>query len=474
MKIKEIEEIKIKITPTSTSNDVVDTEVYFENSQDHKYPKRPMIANPKAAINKALLIVLICVLLYVLFCIIWFSIYIYYMTYSHLNHKVIFHIDINAFFASCEIIKNKNLKDKIFVVAGKTKRSVVSCASYKARALGINAAMPIFNALKICPNLIVVKHNMELYESISNIFFNYIKENISNIIEIGSIDECFIDVTHLINKTNTPYKLAQKIQNEIYKKLSLKVSIGVSYNKILAKMASDFKKPMGITEIFTKKDIEEKIWPQPISNMFMVGKSTLKIFNSLNINTIGEFIEYKNHEYLKQKIGKHIAYLYENFVSEGDNFVNNEKNDIKSISVSRTFLENTSNFDEIKTYIKSLTNELLSRISFNEIIPGTIVLQIKTINGKLHSKNEKITTNNFSIEMFIYLFTKLYERSFKNILIKNLSLGFSNLKYFNKNNENLFSKKINVKDDINSIKNKINKEFKYDVLVLGTKLKIKD
>ncbi len=148
--------------------------------------------------------------------------------------RVIFHIDLNAFYVSCELIKHPELKGMPVVIAHDSKRSVVSTASYEARKLGIHSAMPLYMAKSKCHEL-------------SQKFFTIIKKY-SPYLEIASIDEGYLDLSERITKTHEqPYGIALAIQKEVYETLGLSCSIGISPNKFLSKMASDMKKPMGIT-----------------------------------------------------------------------------------------------------------------------------------------------------------------------------------------------------------------------------------
>ena len=172
--------------------------------------------------------------------------------------RYILHIDLNAFFASVEELLNPKLKTKPIAVGGSTSRAaVVSSANYIARKYGVKAAMPIFKARKLCPELAVVSHHFDEYEKYSNIFINFVSTKLTNNIEIMSIDECFADITHLCKTPNEAIKIARRFQQKLKDYTGLKCSIGVSYNKFLAKMASDFKKPYGITAIFTKNEFKK-------------------------------------------------------------------------------------------------------------------------------------------------------------------------------------------------------------------------
>jgi DNA polymerase-4 len=163
--------------------------------------------------------------------------------------KYIAHIDMDCFFASVEELLNPKLKNKPIIVAGRNKRSVVSSANYLARKDGVKAAMPLFMATKICPKVIVVLPHFYKYEEYSEKFINLIEKKFSKMVEHLSIDECFVDITNLVNKNTSPIDVCNNIQRQIKQHIGLPCSIGIANNKFLAKMASDLKKPMGITTL---------------------------------------------------------------------------------------------------------------------------------------------------------------------------------------------------------------------------------
>ena len=171
--------------------------------------------------------------------------------------RVIIHIDLNAFFASVEEIKNPKLVGKAHAVGGSIKRGVLSTCSYKARELGIHSAMPVAQALRICPNLIINPGDYKLYKEYSNKFFTIVEKWCGSKMEIASIDECYVDVSDYKKYTDDLVSYLKKMQLYIKETLNLGCSIGVAPNKFLAKMASDMKKPMGIT-VLRIRDVPEK------------------------------------------------------------------------------------------------------------------------------------------------------------------------------------------------------------------------
>lgn len=148
--------------------------------------------------------------------------------------RVLFHIDLNAFFASAEELRNPELKEFPIAVGSLSSRGVLTTANYKAREFGVHSAMPVRQALSLCPELKIIPGDYEYYRSLSRQFFDYLRQY-SGMLEILSVDECFLDVTEPIKKYARPLDLAVDIQQGVYEKLGLKCSIGVAPTRFLAK-----------------------------------------------------------------------------------------------------------------------------------------------------------------------------------------------------------------------------------------------
>lgn len=312
--------------------------------------------------------------------------------------KTIFHIDLDAFFCSCEEVVNPKLRGKAFVVSGRNKRSVVSCASYPARKFGISAAKPIYMELRKHPGLTVVPGHYELYDKMSMEFFSYIKKHYSNICEEMSIDECFLDVTQALKHyKNDPVLLAKHLQASVAKTLGLSVSIGISHNKFLAKMATDLNKPKGITTVLTKTELKQKIWPLAIEQMFFVGPPTAKRLKSIGINTIGDLANFDDIKLLEATLDRNWYTTWQNALGNGDDFVDTAKNDPKSQSVSHTLLDPTNDLVEIETTIKYIAQELQTKLESYKMA-GSCVGVIYKINKVNRVKNESLNKNIYKWE----------------------------------------------------------------------------
>lgn len=203
--------------------------------------------------------------------------------------RVIFHIDMNSFYASVEMAYDPSLKGRPLAIAGNAKERkgiVVTCA-YEARARGVKPPMPLWEAKRLCPELIVKPPNFDRYRSSSREMFQVLREY-TDLVEPVSIDEGYMDLT------DTPYRnraceTAKEIQERLQKELPLPSSIGIAPNKFLAKMASDMKKPLGIT-ILRKREVPRILWPMDISEMYGVGRKTAEKLKTLEIEKIGDLV----------------------------------------------------------------------------------------------------------------------------------------------------------------------------------------
>ena len=210
-----------------------------------------------------------------------------------MNPKVLFHIDLNAFYASVAQNNDPSLIGKPLVVSRNKSGSVVTTASYEARAYGVHSAMPLAIAQQKVRHLVVVEPDFKEYRRVSTLFIDYLR-TITPLVEVLSIDECYIDVTQQIKEFEKPLDLAFKIQRELKEKYNLSCSIGVAPNRFLAKMASDFKKPMGIS-VLRKREVKRKLWPLPIEDFYGIGKVTQEKLKKINIKTIGDLVNTDKH-----------------------------------------------------------------------------------------------------------------------------------------------------------------------------------
>lgn len=290
--------------------------------------------------------------------------------------QIIFHIDLNAFFANAEVSRQPSLKGKPLVISGNNRRSIVSTASYEARKYGIHSAMPLYQAKELCKNLIVKPVDFDLYRKLSNTFFELIA-SYSTVLEVASIDECYVDFTEYIKEHDIhPYILAVEIQRRVLQELKLPCSIGIAPNKFMAKMASDMKKPMGIT-ILNKKNYKELLWPLDISAMFGIGQKTCPKLKNAGIMTIGDVADFKNYNKLRTIVGKNALLLYRKANGIDISKVKVKKHEAKSIGNSTTLQYDTNDTDTLYDLLNKLSQNVSQRAKKNDLISNTIAITIK-------------------------------------------------------------------------------------------------
>ncbi len=273
--------------------------------------------------------------------------------------KIYLHIDFDAFFASVEENALSNYQQEPLIVCGILDNTVCCSANYIARQYGVKAGMPVFMIKKLVPkNTLYVQTRLDLYERISKEIFNYLKQKYSNEIIVYSVDECWL-VFHVKTKKYEDYVLnkAKQIQDDILKTYKLSCSIGIGRSMFLAKMASDFKKPFGITSILTDDDIQNKLWPLPINKMFMVGKNLTKKLNEIDIYTIKDLALCKNYRALKKILTiNYIDYLMNANGKDNEIVLYNDKQ--KSFSIKRTFFKPVLQISELYEYLNWMSDEL--------------------------------------------------------------------------------------------------------------------
>lgn len=376
------------------------------------------------------------------------------------------HIDLNQFFAAATRLLEPDLNGKPLIIAGDTRRGIVSTASYEARKYGIKSAMPTYMAKKLCPKVIIREGNYKWYQQKSNEFFSYIKDHYSTHIEIASIDECYVDMTELMKDVKDPYLYLKNLQEDVYNNTHLEASIGLGPTKFLAKMGSDYKKPMGIT-IIRKKDIKNILYPLPIEDFYGIGKKTYPKLKELGINTIGDFALNDSYE-VKKIMGKFYLIAKSWINGEGDDHVDENPFDPKSISSTNTFLFDTNDYEEISKMLENKAKEVSLDAKKNNKVGKTITLILKDSSFKSITRSVTIDkpTNSF-IDIYTNVMT-LFDKYFNNQLIRLAGVGLSQLidkeEFYVQ--MNLFNLEQNQKECstqllINKLNRKANKELFY-------------
>ena len=303
--------------------------------------------------------------------------------------KIIFHVDMNAFFASCAIIKEPFLKDKVFAIGGHERSSnkgVLSTSSYLARKYKITAGMSIADAMKRYQGLLIVPSDMQFYAKKSREFMAILKTFSSNIYQ-ASIDEAYLDMTQLSKKIH-PLKIAKEIKNRLLNECQLPCSIGIAPTIYLAKMGSDLKKPLGIS-VVRKRELATTIWPLSIGQAFGIGKVTNEILKSKQIFTINDFLNSDNQEKVLSVMSlKHYYDYVACFKGESSDILETDKYNIpKSISRETTFVKTTVEYDKVLNEILNLSNYVYKVIERKKLFFKTINLKLKTIDFKVYTRS---------------------------------------------------------------------------------------
>lgn len=324
--------------------------------------------------------------------------------------RVYFHIDLNAFFASCEELLDPSLKGKPLVVGGKSRRSVISTANYEARKYGIHSAMPMQQAEKLCKDLVIVNGHYAFYSDMSHQFMQII-HSYTNLVEKASIDECYADMTDVICRYPKPLDVAFEIQRRVLEETGLRCSIGIGPNMFLAKMASDMKKPMGIT-VLRIRDVPEKMWPLPIKEMQGIGKRTVPLMEDLNIHTIKDLATYQDLNALKPVLGKNIESMIKRANGYDDRTLMTDY-DSKSMGISETLLEDVTDYDELRGLIRTLCRRLSKRLKEAHKAGYHVSMRICYYDFRNANKSKKLsapiwTSDDLFVQAMI-LFDSSYE-----------------------------------------------------------------
>lgn len=304
--------------------------------------------------------------------------------------KIILHIDLNAFFVRCEEIKDPSLKGKP-VLIGKTGRGgIVSTCSYAAREKGVRSGMPTYQALLKCPNCLVLPGDYKYYSEKSHEFFNFIKKY-TVLVEPASVDECFADFTDVLKSEKDPIGFLRKLQKDLFKETGLNCSIGVAPTKFLAKMASDMKKPNGLT-IIRKKDSRKILSPLPIEDFFGIGKKTSPRLKEIGIVTIGDLIQKIDDEDLqvKRELGKFYYVIKDWIDGKGNDKVDIEPFDPKSVGHSTTLLSDAVSVEELEKPLRELSDEVSRDAKKDNKIGKTVQLVLKDNEFKVINRSKRL------------------------------------------------------------------------------------
>ncbi|MFH1868105.1 MAG: DNA polymerase IV [Candidatus Omnitrophota bacterium] len=328
--------------------------------------------------------------------------------------KTIMHIDMDAYFASVEQRDNKKLRDKPIAVIGSNSRFVLVSPSYEARAFGVKTGMTKLQAQRLCPDIILIKANTEKYADTCSKLLKLLYA-FSPDIEVYSIDEFFIDITHTMHLFGTPEEIAEKIREKIVKEVGLSCSIGISHNKLLAKFASEKRKPGG-TFTIEKKDVPSLFEDLAPDELWGIGSKTKEALQGMGIDTLGK-LSRSSSAALKRKFGINGIKLH--LMSQGidDSLVVpvGFEEEAKSIGHSMTFPEDTSDTETLKRYLLELCDKVGRRLRRANLYARNIKLTIRYKSFKSFTRQRTLasqtddTKSFYNAAKFILSSTRLKE-----------------------------------------------------------------
>ena len=287
--------------------------------------------------------------------------------------RKIIHVDMDAFYASVEQRDNPELRGKPLAVGGGAKRGVVAAASYEARAFGVRSAMPGSTARRRCPQLIFVKPRFDVYRSVSRQIHEVFRRY-SDLIEPLSLDEAYLDVTADIAGVGSATAIAERIRAEIFEELSLTASAGVSYNKFIAKLASDQNKPNGIC-IVRPEQGADFVAALPARRFHGVGPRTAERMAAMDIHT-GEDIRNQSRAFLEANFGKFASYLYGACRGEDDRPVRADRQR-KSLGAERTYGDDLTDEQDLRAALTEIAETVWERLERAEVQGRTVTLKMK-------------------------------------------------------------------------------------------------
>lgn len=385
-----------------------------------------------------------------------------------IREKVIFHVDMDAFFAAVEQADNPKFKGKpVIIGASPGHRGVVSACSYEARKFGVHSAMPISQAYSRCRNGIYLPVRMKRYQEVSKIIMAAFEDFTPDILQI-SIDEAFLDMTGTEKIFGSPVEAAHKIKIRIKETTKLDISIGIAPNRFLAKLASDYDKPDGLWEVKKGKEIEF-IDSVKLGALWGLGKKTLARLEDLNITTVKK-LRSIDKSILKNLIGQSAGEFLYNIARGIDPGIYSSETKNRSVSNEVTFEEDTKDTEVIKLTLLDLAHQVMFRVLENDDRGSTIQLKLRYSDFKTITARETLRHPVNSTEELFDIAERLLKKKWNNSnAIRLVGLGLSSLENVNTPSQielfsNNYEQNKKVEQTVLQIRKKGNKLIKASLL----------
>ena len=395
--------------------------------------------------------------------------------------RQILHVDVNNAFLSWTAIdmlkngSNIDIREIPAVIGGdESKRSgIVLAKSIKAKECGVKTADTIYQARIKCPGLKVFPSNFKIYRKYSNKLYELLLEYTDKI-ERFSIDECFLDMTHYL-MNDTLLNKGKEINRRVREELGFTVNVGVAHNKLLAKMASDFKKPDRVHTLF-ENEIQNKMWTLPVSELFMLGKRTVPKLHNMQIKTIGDLAK-TNKIILQNKFGKHGAMMWEYANGIDNSEVKYIPEKPKGIGNSITLPEDISNINKLEEILLALTDQVTYRLRKQEMLARVVNVQLRTKDFIDTSHQKKLPKATASTkEIFVYAKELLGQMYRKGTPIRLIGLRVDDLTDKEERQISLFNDEIkNEKQDkLDKTIDRLKEKYGYNLVTRAGKMGVED
>jgi DNA polymerase-4 len=323
--------------------------------------------------------------------------------------KVVLHIDMNAFYCSVhEAVEPSLYRGKPIAVAGSVelRKGIVVTSSYAARAKGVKTGMQVRQALQVCPELILIRPDFDLYRQFSRRFMQIVY-SYSPLVESMSIDECFVDITGS-KQFGTPLEIANSIQRRIYEEITLPCSIGIAPNKLLAKMASDMKKPNGIF-VLRLRDVPRVLWEKPCGYLYGIGKKTAEKLTKLGLHTIGQ-LAHADEELLTRHFGIIGVWLKQSANGIDLSSVNPEQEQSKSIGHTTTLPHDYREKAEVHRVFLNLSDQVARRLRKQKLVTSTIQITVRDPSMKTITRSLTLPSPTEHMDEIYRIACKLFDQ----------------------------------------------------------------
>jgi DNA polymerase-4 len=286
----------------------------------------------------------------------------------------IIHADLDAFYASVEQMDNPELRGKPVMVGGSPRaRGVVAAASYEARKYGVHSAMPMATAVRRCPQGIVVRPRFDRYHEVSDEVMN-IFHDLTNLVEPLSLDEAYLDVTHVVESGQSPRVVAERLKRRVKEEVGLALSVGASTCKSISKIASDLKKPDGLVVVSPGEE-REFLNPLPVGKLVGIGPKAAELLREESINTVGQLAD-QPFDWFLRRFGKRARCIWARARGEDLEPVHTERT-IKSVSAEETFPSDLSDPEELYQELGRLSRRVARHLSEKELQGKTVWVKIR-------------------------------------------------------------------------------------------------